>query len=87
MALAAVPRSVKGHASPRIAPPRPVRSGVKDFVDTAEAIGIDPMPWQKTTATYIEATTRNRWTWPEVAVAVGSITAVRPKRTNSRASE
>ena len=54
MALAAVPRSVKGHASPRIAPPRPVRSTVKDFVETSVAVGIDPMPWWPVALDYLE---------------------------------
>ncbi len=71
MALAAVPKAVKGHASPRIAPPRPVRSTVKDFRDAATACGIDLMPWQVSAATYIEATGKGgTWAWPEVAVIV-----------------
>ena len=68
--LATAPKAAKGHATPRIAPPRPVRSTVKEFKDAAAECGIVLMPWQVTAATYIEATSRGHWQWPDVAVIV-----------------
>ncbi len=69
--LATVPKAAKGHADPRIAPPRPARSTVKDFVQVAEECGTTLMPWQKVAATYIEGVGKGgRWIWPEVAVIV-----------------
>lgn len=53
-ALAVAPMAF-GHATPRIAPPVPARSDLAGFREVAESIGIHLMPWQETSARYLEA--------------------------------
>ncbi len=69
--LAPAPKHIKGHAEPRIAPPRPVRSTVKEFKAQAAEIGIDLMPHQVIVATYLEGTGRNgKHLYPTVAAII-----------------
>ncbi len=44
-----------GHASPRIAPPRPLRHDLAGYRETAASLGIEPMPWQEVAAMYATA--------------------------------
>jgi hypothetical protein len=60
-----------GREHPRLAPPTPARSQVKDFTATAKSVGLDLMPWQIVVGRYLYASgPGGRWTWPEVAVIV-----------------
>ncbi len=62
---------LKGRTQPRVAPPTPARSQVKEFEALAAKIGIDLMPWQLIVARYLTALGRdNRWLYPEVAAVV-----------------
>jgi phage terminase large subunit-like protein len=64
-------RTLTGHAKPRIAPPTPARSLVKDFEAAADSVKLDLMPWQRTAGRYLYATGPDaRWLYPEVAVVV-----------------
>ncbi len=60
-----------GHASPRVAPPRPARSRIAAFREQAVDIGINFMAWQEVAGTYLTATASDdRWQWPECAFIV-----------------
>lgn len=68
---AAAPKLL-GREKPRIAPPLPARSQVKDFVEVSTALGIKPYPWQRTAMRYITALAPgDRWLYPEVGIVVG----------------
>jgi hypothetical protein len=61
----------KGSPTPRVAPPTPARSAVKDFAATAEDCGFSLYPWQETAARYLTATgAGGHWLYPEVATIV-----------------
>jgi phage terminase large subunit-like protein len=61
-----------GSASPRIAPPRPLRHGLIEYRAGSASLDIDPMPWQDTAASYITALgPDDKWLYREVAVVVG----------------
>lgn len=61
-----------GSPTPRIAPPLPLRHGLKEYRVQARALGIEPMPWQETAAKYATAVDgAGRWTYREVAIVVG----------------
>lgn len=60
-----------GRDRPRLAPPVPARSLVTEFVATADALGIDLFPWQRTAARYLTALGQGeRWLYRHVAVVV-----------------
>lgn len=63
-------RAPTGSASPRIAPPPPLRHGARDLADLAERLGRPLWPWQRLAARYLTATAGDRWLYPEVAVVV-----------------
>jgi hypothetical protein len=61
-----------GSASPRIAPPLPLRHDVAGYRRAATGFDIVPMPWQETAATYLTATgPGDRRLYREVAIVVG----------------
>lgn len=61
-----------GAPIPRVAPPIPARSLVKEFEATAIELGIRLYPWQLTAARYITAIGPDGgWLYPEVAIVVG----------------
>lgn len=60
-----------GRPTPRVAPPTPARSLVDKFIETAESIGIELFPWQKTAARYLTALGRgDAWLYRHVAIVV-----------------
>jgi hypothetical protein len=59
-----------GSATPRVAPPLPARSSVKDIQTLAERVGYSLYPWQLTAARYLTARGPLTWQWREVAVIV-----------------
>lgn len=60
-----------GHDKPRVAPPTPARSLLAEFVKTAEEIGIDLFPWQRTAARYLTALGQgDAWLYRHVAIIV-----------------
>lgn len=64
-------KSPIGSPRPRVAPPTPARTGVKEFIATAESIGLDLWPWQREAARYLTAMGQgDRWLYREVAVIV-----------------
>ena len=70
--LAEAPVEHVGCASPRIAPPRPLRHDLADYRQVAASLGIEPMPWQDTAASYTTARGPDgRYLYREVAVVVG----------------
>lgn len=72
LAEKAAPSGLLGSASPRIAPPRPLRHDLDDYRQVAAGLGIEPMPWQDTAATYTTARgPEGRYLYREVAVVVG----------------
>ena len=69
--LAPAPAATVGRSSPRIAPPRPLRSSVEGLEKTALDIGLRLLPWQRTVGEYLEALTADDlWLYPEVAAIV-----------------
>src|SRR5262245_18672673 len=63
--------------APRIAPPVPLRSRLREFREAAQLAGIVPMPWQTIAARIVLGVRpsfalpwRGRWLYPEVAVVV-----------------
>jgi phage terminase large subunit-like protein len=66
------PRSatLRGHSAPRVAPPIPAKSLLKEYEAAAKELGIKLMPWQRITARYMTALGRNRWGYREVVVVV-----------------
>ena len=62
---------LRGRVTPRLAPPVPARSDLKAYKATAEAIGLDLMPWQENAARYVEALGADgRRLYREVAIIV-----------------
>lgn len=47
---------LRGHDKPRVAPPIPARSGIRELRETAAGMGIKLIPWQDIAGRYIEAT-------------------------------
>lgn len=67
----AMPKVLYGHERPRIAPPLPARSLVRDFDAVATELGITLFPWQKVSARYVTALNRDGgWLYPEVCEVV-----------------
>lgn len=65
------PEVLIGHASPRIAPPRPLLHDLDGYREVAASIGITPMPWQDIAATYLTAKNADGlFTYAEVAIVV-----------------
>src|SRR5678816_266873 len=64
------PRNAKtkfGVERPRLSPPVPARSDVKEFKATATELGISLLPWQAWSGRYIYARgPENRWLFPEI---------------------
>jgi hypothetical protein len=62
--------------NPRIAPPVPLRSRIREFREAARLAGIVPMPWQLVAARILLGVTswhlpwRGRWLYPEAALVV-----------------
>lgn len=62
---------LRGHDRPRIAPPIPARSGIREFRETATGLGIKLMPWQDVAGRYLTASAPGgRHMFPEVCLAV-----------------
>ena len=83
LATQRAPAALLGHPTPRIAPPLPARSALAAYEEAAKSIGIDLMPWQRTTGRYIHALgADDRWLYQEVPVVVarqnGKTTLLRP---------
>jgi hypothetical protein len=71
MTLARRLAPVTGRSQPRIAPPLPARSSVREFEAIAAELGIDLYPWQRLSGRYINATGPDKtWLYGEVAVVV-----------------
>jgi phage terminase large subunit-like protein len=70
------PIRIRGHASPRIAPPVPARSLIREYDAAAHSLGIRLMPWQKIAARYLTAVRSRtragavRWLFREIAIVV-----------------
>jgi hypothetical protein len=56
--------------APRIAPPMPRRSRIREFREAAKLAGIRPMPWQLIAARILLGVWRGRWAFPEAALVV-----------------
>jgi hypothetical protein len=70
--LATAPSELVGSSTPRIGPPRPLHHDLVRYREVAATLGIVPMPWQDTAATYTTAkSAEDRWLYREVAVIVG----------------
>lgn len=72
-----------GHEKPRLAPPTPARTLVKDFQAQAAEIKLPLYPWQSCAGRYLYALGRGQlWLYPEVAVIVarqaGKTTLLKP---------
>jgi len=69
--LAAVTRPLlTGSSTPRIAPPRPLRSLRVEYRAAARELGIRLMPWQRLAGAFMTALNRKRWRYREVCVVV-----------------
>lgn len=72
-----------GSATPRIAPPQPLRSDIESFRRTAAELGIPLRPWQEVAASYLMATGPDGYPlYREVAIVVarqnGKTTLAKP---------
>ncbi len=66
-----VPPVLFGSPSPRVGPPRPLRSDIDGFRREAECLGIELFPWQDLVGWYLNALDANdRHLYPEVADVV-----------------
>jgi phage terminase large subunit-like protein len=66
------PVDLIGSPLPRLAPPMPLRHDLVGYRRAAASLGITPMPWQETAATYLTATDADgNWLYREVAIVVG----------------
>jgi len=85
LALAHSPQiaALKGSTEPRIAPPIPARSLIREYEAAAKDLGIKLMPWQKLAARYIVGRRGERWAFREFAAVVarqnGKTTLVDPR--------
>lgn len=71
LAPTAPPDIVYGSPVPRVAPPLPLHSDLEGFRRVALEIGITPMPWQETAASYLEGLAPDgRHLFQEVAIVV-----------------
>lgn len=70
MVAEALPVPKRGDPSPRIAPPVPARSLLKEWEEAAKDLGIKPMAWQRVAAQYLTGTVGDRWAFREVAIVV-----------------
>ena len=64
------PRSLHGLTEPRVAPPIPAKSLVREYDAAARELGIRLMPWQRLAARYLTGRVRRRWAFREVVVVV-----------------
>lgn len=76
-------RRLVGKTEPRICPPRPVRSDIADFQQTATDMGITLMPWQRVAGKYLMARNADGTRpYREVAIVVarqnGKTTLMKP---------
>lgn len=66
-----LPSVAYGSPTPRIGPPRPLRSDIDGFRREAECLGIDLFPWQDLVGWYLNAIdAHGRYLYPEVADVV-----------------
>lgn len=64
-------KALVGRPKPRIAPPVPARSGLRQFEAQADELGLTLFPWQRTAARYITALgPGDTWLYGEVALIV-----------------
>jgi phage terminase large subunit-like protein len=71
MLAEAPPSSLLGRATPRLAPPVPLRHDLVGFRRVAADIGYHLMPWQECAGTYLTALgADDRWLYREVAIVV-----------------
>ena len=66
-----LPDELTGTTDPRIAPPVPIASLVKDYRAAAKGLRIKLLAWQDIAARYLTATGPHGWLYPEVAIVVG----------------
>jgi hypothetical protein len=64
------PRELFGVSTPRIAPPTPAASRLKEYEAAANEVGITLYPWQKIAARYITAVADKRWQYREICIVV-----------------
>jgi hypothetical protein len=71
LAVASPTAKLFGKDKPRIAPPTPAKSDVDGFREVASSLDIELMPWQVTTARYLEAIAADgRHLYREVGIVV-----------------
>lgn len=71
MLASVIPSAVIGHASPRVAPPLPLRSDIAELQEIAATIGYPLIPWQEIAGTYCTAKDADdRNLYREVAIIV-----------------
>lgn len=63
-------KGLVGSATPRLAPPLPLRHDAKAMAELAVQLGQPLWPWQQRAARYLTATIGERWLYPEVAIVV-----------------
>jgi hypothetical protein len=63
-------REQTGVAQPRVAPPPPAKSLVKDMATVAKAAGHTLLPWQLTAGSFLTALGPDGWAYREVAIVV-----------------
>lgn len=81
--LAVAPSATFGQPRPRLGPPLPLRHDLGGYRRVAATLGIEPMPWQDTAASYLTAKDADdHWVYREVAVVVarqnGKTTLTKP---------
>jgi hypothetical protein len=59
-----------GVQTPRMAPPRPAKSKIDEFVSIAAGSSIKLLPWQELAGTYLTATGPDGWLFRDVAIVV-----------------
>jgi phage terminase large subunit-like protein len=59
-----------GVQTPRMAPPRPAKSKIDEFVAIAAGSSIKLLPWQEMAGTYLTATGPDGWLFRDVAIVV-----------------
>ena len=62
--------SLRGSTEPRIAPPVPAKSLIREYEEAAKELGIRLMPWQRLAARYITGRGRRTWAYREVCIVV-----------------
>jgi hypothetical protein len=70
IAVADAAQLLTGVQYPRMAPPKPAKSKVDEFIKTANGANIRLLPWQELAGRYMCATGPDGWLYREVAVVV-----------------